>query len=573
MSVCWKDLTQNENLFSTRQSMVELTKTILHQHVLILSDQVKLNVQASSAAHYSLQTADIEYVCRLLWLAVPAKGIHQEINHLLCQRIIDGTTPDSSSYWKAATDYDQRVVEMAAIAMALVEAPEIYWSPLSEEQKRYLADWLLSSTYVALPPNNWYWFRVLVLLTLSKLGIEIDELNLEFDLQAIEEMQLGQGWFQDGATGVMDYYNPMAFQLYALMYCRWNPQSPRKEAFIENALEFAQSYCEWFGQDGKQLAYGRSLNYRCAALAFWSELAAVCPDHQDIALWKTIWTRGMQWWSKQPISDSHGLLPPGFAYPNLLLSEFYTSAVSPLLAYKAFNALALEESHPFWQVEADSISEKTKPRWVNGRHLQWRDGGSYLVTNASGSNELRECADKYYKFAYSSSHGFCVDSVRWINQGWAGDNILAFQHPDTLSWYSRQRHIETRRDGDTLISVWSPFAGCTVTTSQSLSDATEIRVHRIQSEKPLSFLMTGYCVDQWRSWFSHMATSPSRIESKNLFSELHLVKGEGHACCYPCAPNTNLLFPHSSVPAISGVISKGSTEIEVHVLAGNLKAL
>ncbi len=573
MSVCWKELTQNENLFTTRLGTVELANVILNKHILVISGQEKLNVQAYSSAHYTRQTADIEYVCRLLWLAVPAKETNPQINQLLRQSIIEGTTPSSNDFWQLAKDYDQRVVEMSAIAMALFEAPEIYWTPLTEEQKSNLCNWLMSSSNVALPPNNWYWFRVLVLKSLIKLGVQVDELGLEFDLQSIEDMQLKQGWYQDGATGVMDYYNPMAFQLYALMYCRWNPQSPRRDMLLNNALEFAQSYCEWFGDDGKQLAYGRSLNYRCAALAFWVELAATFPEHSDVALWKTLWVQGMNWWANQPISDQNGLLHPGFAYPNLLLSEFYTSSVSPMLAGKAFNALAMDESHPFWQAELISIPTQTEPRWVNDRHLQWRNGGSYLVTNAPGSNELRECADKYNKFAYSSSHGFCVDSVRWINQGWAGDNILAFQHPDTLGWYSRKSHIESRREGDTLVSVWSPFSGVTVTTYQRLQDDFEVRTHRIQSDKTLSFLMTGYCVDEWRSWFSHMSPEPSRLESNKLFSELRLIKGEGQACCYPCAPNTNVLYPHSSVPAISGVIQHGETEIEVHVLAGNLKAL
>lgn len=570
MSVCWKDLTEKDNLFATRQSVAELAKNVLHQHVMIISDQVKLDVQANSAAHYTRQTADIEYVCRLLWLAVPAKHVHPEINHLLSQRIIDGTTPDSRDFWQPAKDYDQRVVEMSAIAMALVEAPEIYWQPLTEEQQANLSEWLLSSTYIALPPNNWYWFRVLVLESLSSLGIAVDALNLEFDLQAIDDMQLEQGWYEDGATGVMDYYNPMAFQLYALMYCRWNPESPRKERLLSNALEFAKTYSDWFDVEGRQLAYGRSLNYRFAALAFWAELARVNPNHPDIGLWRTLWTQGMNWWANQPISDSNGVLLPGFAYPNLLMSEFYTSSVSPLLAFKAFNALAMEETHPFWQAELASLTPSTKPQWVNDRHLQWRKGGSYLLTNASGSNELRECVDKYYKFAYSSAHGFCIDSVRWINQGWAGDNILAFQHPDTLQWYSRPRHIEAYREGEALVSVWSPFIGCKVTTYQTLQADREVRVHRITSDRDLSFLMTGYCVDEWRGWFSHAAAAPSRIESKKLFSELRLVRGQGQACCYPCAPNTNVVYPHSSVPAISGVINVGDTDLEVHVLAGNM---
>jgi hypothetical protein len=230
----------------------------------------------------------------------------------------------------------------------------------------------------------------------------------------------------------------------------------------------------------------------------------------------------------------------------------------------------MEEMHPFWQAELASLTPTTKPQWVNDRHLQWRNGGSYLLTNASGSNELRECVDKYYKFAYSSAHGFCIDSVRWINQGWAGDNILAFQHPETLQWYSRPRHIEAYREGEALVSVWSPFIGCKVTTYQTLQADREVRVHRITSDRDLSFLMTGYCVDEWRGWFSHAAAAPSRIESKKIFSELRLVRGQGQACCYPCAPNTNVVYPHSSVPAISGVINVGDTDLEVHVLAGNM---
>lgn len=59
MSVCWKDLTEKDNLFATRQSVAELAKNVLHQHVMIISDQVKLDVQANSAAHYTRQTADI----------------------------------------------------------------------------------------------------------------------------------------------------------------------------------------------------------------------------------------------------------------------------------------------------------------------------------------------------------------------------------------------------------------------------------------------------------------------------------------------------------------------------------
>ncbi len=564
-----KDLIQQPTPFNRRSNVNDLTKKIADLQLAIVTDSVNWDAQAYGAAHYSEQTAQIEYYCRLLWLAVPAKKLCLELNQQLAQKIMEGTNPQSPNYWQKAKDYDQRVVEMSAIAMALVEAPEIYWSPFSSIEQQNLALWLLSVNHLILPPNNWYWFRVLILTALQSVGVRIENSEFENDLNAISQMQLEQGWYKDGSNPVTDYYNPLAFQLYALMYCRWKPHCPRVPNLLKQAVQFAETYVNWFGTDGSQLGYGRSLNYRFAILAFWAELARLLPDHSNVALWRTLWTQGMNWWAEQPIWDCNGTPMPGFAYPNLLMSEFYTSSASPLLAFKAFNALALENDHPFWQSRVIPLNSYSEAYWINHHHQVWRNGGSYLISNAPGSSELRECADKYYKFAYSSQHGFCIDSLRWISQGWIGDNLLAIQHPDTHGWYGRKSNHRTYRVGDTLVSEWSPFTGCDVTTYQTLKEGKEIRIHRIESQRELAFIQTGYCVDAWRGWFTHSEPASKRIESEQLFSELALIRGPGENHCYPCAPNTNILYPHACVPAISGVTHRGVTELEVHVSAGS----
>lgn len=197
-----------------------------------------------------------------------------------------------------------------------------------------------------------------------------------------------------------------------------------------------------------------------------------------------------------------------------------------------------------------------------------------MLTNAPPSGELRHCYDKYSKFAYSSEHGLCVESEQWIAQGFAGDNMLAFQHPETQSWHARTKNEEAWREGEKLVSVWSPFKGIRVVTTQWLNETgNETREHNIQCESDFNYVMTGHAVDIWTPWFSHLERKPARVESERLFSEMILEHGEGDSAVYPCAPNTNLLYAHASVPAVTRKVRKGSSTLKALILAGRTTSI
>ncbi|CCN47463.1 conserved hypothetical protein [Vibrio nigripulchritudo MADA3029] len=571
MSIRLAQWLPNKTSFDSKDNTLNVLRFLLEKQPFAKTQPSVSDPLSYCAAHYDSEATQIELVARLMWGAVPA---HQQLtneNHKLAEWLKQGVNGTSGSPWKQPKNYDQMIVEMSAFAVAMVDASEIYWEPLTDKEKQNFADWMKPVQELEIPTNNWRWFRVLIVTALQKLGFDIDQSKLDDDLAFIDAHYLGQGWYQDGAAPVLDYYNPFAFHFYGLTYARWvqdsDPQASQK--YVKRAVEFAETYQYWYTTDGAQLCYGRSLNYRFAGAAFWSELASFEPAGIEMSLLKSMWTNSMRWWSEQPIWAHDGHLLPGFAYPNLLASEFYTSPVSPFLALKAFNCLRLDASHPFWQANVEPIDSSLAPKLVCDQHLLWREEGCYLISNAPASGELRHCHDKYSKFAYSSDHGLCVESEKWIDQGFAGDNMLAFLHPFTNTWHTRTRNIESWREGDALMSVWQPFEGCTVTTEQYLDEERiEHRKHVIKSDIELSYLMTGHAVDQWKPWFSHTDETYSRVESSKLYSEIQLVQGEGKSAVYPCAPNTNLLYAHASVPAVSGKVNKGSSTLKALVLAG-----
>ncbi|EIE1224551.1 DUF2264 domain-containing protein [Vibrio vulnificus] len=569
MAISLNQLVKQDVTFCSRAETLQLLNEIVQLQIPVLAEQSGDRPTYNSAAHYPAEVAKLEHLCRLLWGATPATHELNQAHHTLRQMVVAGCDPDSEHYWQQPKNYDQRVVEMASIAVALVDAKECYWLPLSSQEKQHLVDWLRAVTDLQLPPNNWRWFRILILSALQHLGAQINEQVLADDLAFVDALYLDDGWYQDGEGGALDYYNPFAFQLYALVYVRWQQgEGDLCQRLLARAVAFSHGYQYWFGDDGQPLCYGRSLNYRFAGAAFWAELARHNHPDMDIVTAKNYWMQTMRWWAKQPICDQQAQLLPGFAYPNLLSSEFYTSYASPMLALKAFNALNLAEEHPFWRAAEQPLASQLPATWIGEHHQMVRRQGSYLLTNAAPANELRHCEDKYSKFAYSSAHGLCVESTRWLDQGWAGDNIVAFSHPQTGQWFSRNRNTDSYRDGDALVSLWQPFEGCVVKTRQQWSERGEIRRHEITTDIELNFVMTGHAVDCWSPWFSHQVIQPAKVSSQRLFSELVLLQGEGQTRVYPCAPNTNLLYPHASVPAITGRIEPGTHQYVIAVNAG-----
>ena len=126
-----------------------------------------------TATTYEQRTIRLEAFSRVLWGLVPfwaGGGSDAEFEEIYRKGLTAGTNPENAEYWGGFHAFDQRFVEMAAMAYGLILAPDKIWEPLTEKEKDNLADWLYGINDYELPVCNWVLFAVLVNIALKKLG-------------------------------------------------------------------------------------------------------------------------------------------------------------------------------------------------------------------------------------------------------------------------------------------------------------------------------------------------------------------------------------------------------------------
>ena len=135
-----KDISLN-----SREDFENLAKRIMEPLIPYYSKgKARLKI-GNTAAHYPEIAAQMEGFSRPLWALGPmisGGGVYLEFVEIYRQGLISGTDPNHPEYWGPVEDYDQRLVEMAAIAYALILAPETFYEPLNLKEKENLVNWL-----------------------------------------------------------------------------------------------------------------------------------------------------------------------------------------------------------------------------------------------------------------------------------------------------------------------------------------------------------------------------------------------------------------------------------------------
>ena len=462
---------------------------------------------AGGGAQYEDNVIPMEAWARPLWGLVPfwtggGRSADNVFEDLYRRGLAAGTNPDSPEYWGSCRDHDQKFVEMAAIAYGLLWAPDVLWQPLTQEERENVSAWLRQINAHTCPPGNWLWFRVLVNLALRSRGCRYDAQLLVSDLDTLDAFYLDNGWYQDGPTGLPDYYNAMTFQFFLLIYISvcgageyGATDSARTDRYARRVKEFAADYLKLFSARGEGVPYGRSMTYRFAQAGFWSMAAAtgtnLGPEFSPDAL-KGLVARNIAAWDPARITDNGGVLTIGYHYPNLHMAEGYNAAGSPMWCFMAFACLALPDHDPFW---CDSIGDSPQlnhagcKEALGGSALVQRDAAGEVTLFPSGrvpGHPFAQSDNKYSKFAYSSRFGFSVARSQRTLEEAAPDSILAFVINGRVFVRDGVEESEVRRDSAgalVLVSRWSPWLGIEVETElEPLADsASHIRCHRITS--------------------------------------------------------------------------------------------
>ena len=383
---------------------------------------------------YDRRTIGMEGFSRPLWALVPywaGGGRDDEFARVYREGLAHGSDPAHPEYWGGFHDYDQRFVEMAAIACGMIFTPQVLWEPLAQKDKENLANWLYAINEYFIPDCNWQFFMILVNVALKKHGMKYDAENMAAGLAKVESYYLGDGWYQDGASCQKDYYISFAMHYYGLLYSiAMKDEDPDRCArFVERAEVFAHDFLYWFDKSGAALPYGRSLTYRFGQGAFWAAyMVAGCTGiPADVV--KGVLSRHLEWWGAQKMTDRDGVLTIGYAYPNLTMAERYNAPGSPYWGMKSLLILELPDDHPFWQLEPADLPEMPAARPILRADMLVRRYADDTVAYPAGVCEHLghgHVAEKYAKFAYSTKFGFsCAHSQLAINEN-APDSMLAF---------------------------------------------------------------------------------------------------------------------------------------------------
>lgn len=515
------------------------------------------------SAHYSDRVAGLEGFARPLWgMAAAQRGrLAVPMWQETFEGLKNGSNPEHPEFWGEARNFDQCLVEMAAVGFMLALHPEEVKTQLSDRELENLIGWLCNMYTCQTVDNNWLFFRVMVDLGLQNLGhfeaARAERLSQTW--RRIEDFEAGGGWYRDGPTSRADHYIPMAFHLYSLIYAALKPEDPHTETLLARASLFAQDFLKWFGRDGSAVPYGRSLTYRFAHGAFWGALAFANLEALPWGVIKGLYLRHLRDWKKHPIQSHSGLLTLGYRYEQHALNEQYNSPSSPYWAFKAFLPLALPDTHPFWQAE-----EQPYPDWqgnavqkVPGLLIHRNPQQDHTVFYPSTQQDpwVRHGPEKYQKFAYSNRYGFSVPSARAGLDALALDSMLGFSmdgeafevRESTLSCDITEKHLFTR---------WSTRNGAKVETWIVPFEEGHVRVHHVDLPVPMTLAEGAFAFPAEGSQ-TVCSNSMASVQREGQKASIQDLSGDREARCIQAHPNTSVMHPRTLIPTLLGTFPAG----------------
>ena len=530
-----------------------------------------------TGAHYGVKAARMEGFARVLWglgplwcneypsLPKEARDEIEQWRQLYLDGIRHGTDKTHKEYWGSLTDYDQKMVEMAAIANALLLAPEVFWEPLTTKQRQNVYSWLNQINAHNVHPNNWRFFRVLVNMLFQKLGLPANRECIQDDFKVIEHCYEGDGWYFDGNPGQKDYYIPFAMHYYGLIYAKQMEEIDAEYCSLlrHRAENFYSDFIYWFGRDGREVPYGRSLTYRFAHSAAFAAMA-FAGVNVPMGELKHFVLGNLRYWSSQPILDCSGILTIGYQYPNLIMSERYNAPGSPYWSFKTFLILALSEDHPFWQAEEMRPELEDKKLLAHPYMIAVHEesGHTLLYPTGQHSGNFGNTAAKYQKFVYSNLFGFSVSRGTDLEDG-AFDNTLAATRAGENCWRMRSEIKEYEVTEEHTRTVYELLPGVTVESLIIPQAPGHIRIHHIKTAEDIELADGGFAIRK-EDGMERMSTSMIQVRER----EVHCLfpwgnagavnmEGGGEAKLITPFPNTNLMYGITVIPTICFKLKAG----------------
>ena len=563
-----------ESDFSTKQAAQRALLDVLDPLKPFYGESCARLYMGVTSAHYENDTIPMEAFARPLWGLVPfwaGGGRDERFEEIYRKGLAAGTDPEHPDYWHTCRDYDQKFCEMAAIAFGMLFCPDKVWDPLSDREKDNLTEWLWEINRHECCACNWQFFSIMTNVALYKAGRPYDKKRLEEGLECIDAYYDAGGWYNDGNGGDKDYYNPFVMVTYGMVYARFMEEEDpeRCRRFRERALAFGKDYIYWFSEDGSSFAYGRSMTYRFAQIAYFSVCAMCGVEVFPLPVLKGLIVRHLVHWLNLPIWDNADILTIGYAYPNLQMSESYNAPGSPYWAMKAFMFLALPDGHPFWEAECAPLPELDAKKYLEHAGMVIQRGKGNVISLIPGRLQAdghSHTVEKYSKFAYSSKFGFSIMRSNVTLAECAPDSMLAFE---AYGYFFVKDVIEPEFtvSEERLSFSWSPIRGIHVDTVIEPTESGHVRTHRITSDIACTAYDCGFALstDDRKPFERYEQGEESSVENGDGYCAVRSLEGSGRGQVLIPDPNTNLMHPKTSIPTAVYQIHPGTQTIRTEI--------
>lgn len=555
-------------------------------------NNLALNKTYTVTDHVSVECSKLEELLRPLWGIAPLlknKSYTVTVNGEKCdlaaamrKAILAGCDESSpvcfSRYaenLRTVVFSNQMITEFASYCLAIVIAPEVLWDPYTKEEKQLIGEWIKKWAVNALENswrNNHFWFPILSVIALEKMGIECGDVQSVIDdgFSVLDKMYISDGWYQDGEFGRFDYYLAWSHHVYPLLwsYLAKDTQfydEERAATYKKRTVEFFDYYSHMFDADGSVPAFGRSLSYRFAQSAYFA--AATFADCDiDYGMARNILVKNISYFMDNMIMPEDNVLPPGYMYDSAALVENYTSSGGAYWCAKTFLITALADDHPFWTAEEKPLPIEEGSYLINspvdGINMVI-DGNSHsgvtLFNNTSKyynekdgyCGRFNDMASYYSKFLYNSRSGFGISTIDNVSS----DNTISLETPDGTMTSRRNGFTDHGYENGVLVSSHTPFANDKGTTIKSwvlpLGNGFHVRAHKIVLSQDYKVIEGGFSVGTFDDGYS-IESTPEYVkytDGRGKISAMHTVSETifRHRISYH-NPGMHILAPQSGYP-------------------------
>lgn len=322
--------------------------------------------------------------------------------------LLNGTDPFSSGYWGEIENFDQRAVEAGDIAVTLWLVLNYSKDVFTYIETLQILSWLLKINEVELYGGNWCLFKVIVNLVASYFK-HPSVVDIVCDYNEFKSFHVGDGWYGDGADGMVDYYN--AWQMYYYLY--WiDVISPNFDsAYIKKQVEiFSSGYKYFIGPQGVPI-FGRSACYRISVSTPLIIDSALNSNNYGLAK-RALEATWLYYIEHSSVKE--GRVTQGYFSDKPHLLENYSGRASPLWSLRSLViAFTMSDDHDFWLTTPTPL-----PVEVADYRIEI-DGPGFILEGCNLSKSIKlsrnktyfENTDSYFNIKYPSFYARALESL------------------------------------------------------------------------------------------------------------------------------------------------------------------